>query len=1145
MEAVTKYLKNQSMNTRHNFRLALIVAFCALISFGLVSHAQSQGANPEESHRAMWLSRQTADSAPPPQQVTMSESRDGVQMANLNPDERMSFQTSRNGRWDIYTSPGITEAFATSIAAGISPDVRPGAYRTAYASSGSGRYQVYVAASDGMELSGLTNTPNADNFSPSWSPDGNQIAFVSNRTGAQQVYVMSSTGTNQTCLSCDSPLPSWSPTWSPAGDQIAFARFVENTNTGKIYVVSSSGGAPRLLNPTGWKYLGNVRWSPDGNWVAFDAALGNGDWNWLIIVNVNTGEARPVLDPAQEYVDMWMGDWSPDGTKLLFTRVEYQVNGYQLQIKNTFIEEVSWTGGQSTRIATGSNTDRNPSVQKRTDFTPPIARVLPVDPGFLKLGWEGGIVVLSAETSDLGGSGASLQTTQLQMKAEGTDLWMPVSFTISNKDLIPYMGKKIFFRARNRDHEGNWGNWSADANGDVNATFYFRDVNFFVRDNRGSEVHLPDFAFDPPVVEFRSLPISTIGRLRLKAKIATTGTQTVTISAPGFYSITSKIMSEYDAQIFSFNLTPLSNILINGNFESALGDEWHTGGFKKPNITSDNSFDGKNSLVFQTGIAEPQSLPSYYFDSPCSENGIVSVGDNGDTYLLWASCSTASYSLKYSYKPVGGSWPETPVSFLPFSIIPQMLLDLEGNAYVIIPTFYNESLLFCFKPRSSLDCEQSNTIISDGSLQHRAEQPIATLDASRTLHVMWIENNAIYHRSKPFEGAWSDKERVPDLDTMPVYLRGATTDSHLNLYVMYRINSSSDGIYKLAIRHPDGTWSIPEIITSAINLNIPKSQLTTDFSSIAVSPEGDIYASVESNARSYVRKKAGTNAWINESLPFNNVVIGFKSDFLGNIHAVAQSIVCCFEKIYYVKPYGNDNWEKVYTSNFAFYDFSKVGDAIFISDRQLFKFNWHQVQEANAQFIQQSVYLPPDLHKPTILFYYKPTIRKEPNLPLKILVNGSEGGTISSTIWTNEDWLPYSLDLSLFSGQMITLTLGPEGVFGFSLNQLLIDHISIGGWETPIISDVTPTRVQNPEQATTLTITGENFFGAPIVRARNIAANSVTVVNENTIQATWNGTLPVGILNIEVENPGGALAILNGKVLSGNPTLVYLPVLSR
>jgi hypothetical protein len=87
--------------------------------------------------------------------------------------------------------------------------------------------------------------------------------------------------------------------------------------------------------------------------------------------------------------------------------------------------------------------------------------------------------------------------------------------------------------------------------------------------------------------------------------------------------------------------------------------------------------------------------------------------------------------------------------------------------------------------------------------------------------------------------------------------------------------------------------------------------------------------------------------------------------------------------------------------------------------------------------------------------------------------------------------------------------------------------------------------VPNPEQTTTLTITGENFFGSPVVRARNVPASSVTLVNENTIQATWNGTLPVGLLTVEVENPGGALALMDRAVLSGNPAYVYLPLLSR
>lgn len=1157
MEAVTKYLKNQSMNTRHNFRLALIVVFCALISFGLVSRTQSQGASPKDSHRVMWLSRQTIDSAPPPQQISKIENKDGVQMPNLNPDERMSFQTFRNGGWDIYTTPGITEAISPIESMywyAITPDIRLGGYRTAYAVAGSTfnnqyfpGYQIFSSFSDGFGIERLT--AEADNFSPDWSPDASKIAFVSNRTGVQQIYVMSSTGANQTCLSCDSPLPSWSPTWSPAGDQIAFARPVENTNTGKIYVVSSSGGTPRLLNPTGWKYLGNVRWSPDGNWVAFDAALGNGDWNWLIIVNVNTGEARPVLDPGQEYVDMWMGDWSPDGTKLLFTRVEYQVSGNQLQIKNTFIEEVSWLGGQPTRIETGSNTDRNPSVQKRTDFTPPTAQIKNL-PEYMH-GTQAPMPI-AVDVLDEGASGTSADLAELQARKSDSANW--VAFENTSSQLMNWIGSKVFFRIRARDHEGNWSAWTTNPNGDIGTTFYSWAVNINPVDYQSHSVSQSAFDFIPKPVDFSTNLYRTSASI--KAVVGTSGTQTVTISAPGFNTFTKAVSVTADAT-FQAYLSPRSNKVINGDFENSLENGWQIAGTRPPERVMSDNYEGQASVNLPPGIFVPEMLPDYIKPSYAyPRNLYASIGEDKATTIVWRDDTNNSFKFLYARKPYGGQWPSVPSQFSRLSgradRITTVIDQKGGFHFFYLDHGYNISTLnYCYKPVGFLDCQETRMIKTVSNYYLSLDSVLAKVDSSNTLHLL-LDFEGIHYQYRTNEGIWSSLEEVVTYTT-PILSFEIDPQKSLHLIYSEDGNAQFSAQKILRIRPRAGQWSPPEILPEPCGIGSNLNQVA-----LAAGPNQIEHLFVACNSASsyYVRQSPGS--WVKQSNA-PGLVKNAMTDELGNVYVYAN---VSSGDAYYAKQVGKTNWDYIPIQNdnlhkqpaiFQLEQAGHTGAFFSLMEPEYANLNWYFLLFDYRTFLnsitptlKQVIPISLDMHKTFLSFNYHYLyvapylIRPE----IKVVVE-SPSKIISSSITSSVDWNPFTLDVSGFTGQTITLSVYLDTPQVYSFDHIFIDHISLGGWETPTALDVTPTRVQNPEQATTLTITGENFFGAPIVRARNIAANSVTVVNENTIEATWNGTLPVGILNIEVENPGGALAILNGKVLSGNPAFVYLPVLTR
>ena len=139
---------------------------------------------------------------------------------------------------------------------------------------------------------------NGTDASPSWSPDGKTIAFLSNRSGKVQVWLISAETNTATQLTTLPNGVAAAPTWSPDGKHISFtARQQENEpgNPNKpyrvtrnvyrfdglgyvhralndIYVVDATSHALTRLTDS-HAVNGNLRWSPDSTKLLFTRSL--------------------------------------------------------------------------------------------------------------------------------------------------------------------------------------------------------------------------------------------------------------------------------------------------------------------------------------------------------------------------------------------------------------------------------------------------------------------------------------------------------------------------------------------------------------------------------------------------------------------------------------------------------------------------------------------------------------------------------------------------------------------------------------------------------------------------------------------------------------------------------------------------------
>ena len=112
---------------------------------------------------------------------------------------------------------------------------------------------------DGTNIVRLTDD-RTHNHSPAWSPDGTKIAFISTRDGNPEVYVMNADGTSPVRLTETPSISESSPKYLPDNTRISFLR-----RFGALSIVNADGTNPVDLGVSCQTYA----WSPDGTKIAY------------------------------------------------------------------------------------------------------------------------------------------------------------------------------------------------------------------------------------------------------------------------------------------------------------------------------------------------------------------------------------------------------------------------------------------------------------------------------------------------------------------------------------------------------------------------------------------------------------------------------------------------------------------------------------------------------------------------------------------------------------------------------------------------------------------------------------------------------------------------------------------------------------
>jgi len=151
-----------------------------------------------------------------------------------------------------------------------------------------------------------------------WSPDGAFVSFsgsIDKGPGSGWIAPADGSKPPNAFTTVDG---AWDPTWSPDGTKLAIG-----TNQG-LYVMDRDGGNARRINQGTYTEIGErgeiAEWSPDGTRLLFTAFTGDGTLDFQQEVYVVGLDGKPETMVSRDAKRGRDAVWSPDGTRIAYMR---------------------------------------------------------------------------------------------------------------------------------------------------------------------------------------------------------------------------------------------------------------------------------------------------------------------------------------------------------------------------------------------------------------------------------------------------------------------------------------------------------------------------------------------------------------------------------------------------------------------------------------------------------------------------------------------------------------------------------------------------------------------------------------------------------------------------------------------------------
>ena len=176
--------------------------------------------------------------------------------------------------------------------------------------------QIWTMKTLGADKMVVTSEPPA-NFSPSWSADGSRIVFIATPpSGIQQIFTMNPDGTLRTQVTTGTRNFD-DPSISPDGKWIVATAWRTGTDDKNLWLVKADASGMHRFTRFAADDVG-ATFSPDGKTIAWSRVRPNGTSD--VCTKKMSGAGFDQLTGGNG--DNRDPDFSPDGTKLVYTHLE-------------------------------------------------------------------------------------------------------------------------------------------------------------------------------------------------------------------------------------------------------------------------------------------------------------------------------------------------------------------------------------------------------------------------------------------------------------------------------------------------------------------------------------------------------------------------------------------------------------------------------------------------------------------------------------------------------------------------------------------------------------------------------------------------------------------------------------------------------